>query len=114
IKITSVNSGNERRDNDVRTNYLVADSFPDITFASTKVEKVSADRLKISGDLTIRGGTKPVTLDTELLGVLNTPRGRRVSFTATTAVKRQDYGVLRNPLMEGAQVVGDEVRITID
>ena len=114
IQTGSVDTGNERRDNDLRQNYLAADSFPEITFVSKKVERVAADRLRISGDLTLRGVTRPVVLDAEVGGVINTPRGRRTAFSATTTVKRQDFGITRNSFMEGAQVVGDDVRITID
>ena len=46
--------------------------------------------------------------------LLTTARGRRTAFAATTTIKRQDYGITRNGLMEGAQIVGDDVRITID
>lgn len=114
IQTASVNTDNERRDNDLRANYLVADSFPEITFTSKKVERAGEGRLRISGDLTIRGVTRPVVLDAEMGGVLTTSRGRRTAFSAATTIKRQDYGITLNRLMEGAQVVGDDVRITID
>ena len=114
IQAASLNTDNERRDNDVRSNYLVADSFPEITFTSKKVERAGEGRLRITGDLTLRGVTRPVVLDAEVGGVLNTARGRRTAFSATTTIKRQDYGIVQNRLMEGAQVVGDDVRITID
>jgi polyisoprenoid-binding protein YceI len=58
--------------------------------------------------------TRPVILDVEIGGTLSTPRERRSSFTATTAITRQDFGIVRNFLIEGAQIVGDEVRIQID
>ena len=115
IQSASVDTDNERRDNDLRSaNYLAADSFPEITFTSKKVERAGEGRLRITGDLTIRGVTRPVVLDAEIGGVLSTPRGRRTAFSATTTIKRQDYGITLNRLMEGAQVVGDDVRITID
>src|SRR5437867_2708059 len=114
IQTASISTGNDRRDNDLRTNYLAADSFPEITFSSTRVERVAPDRLRIIGNLTIRGITHPVVLDAEVGGVLATPRGRRTAFSATTSIKRQDYGISLNRFMEGAQIVGDEVRITID
>jgi polyisoprenoid-binding protein YceI len=115
IQTASVDTDNERRDNDIRSsNYLAADSFPEIAFTSNKVERVGEGRLRITGDLTLRGVTKSVVLDTEVGGVLNTSRGRRAAFSATTTVKRQDFGITRNGLMEGAQIVGDDVRITID
>lgn len=115
IQTASVNTNSERRDNDIRSgSYLAVDSFPEMTFVSRRVERVDASHLRITGDLTLRGVTKPVTLDTEISNVLTTSRGKRIAFTATTAITRQDYGVTFNRLAEGAQVVGDEVRITID
>ncbi len=114
IQAASISTGNERRDTDLRTNYLAVDSFPEITFTSTRVERVAPDRLRITGNLTMRGITHLVVLDADVGGVLTTPRGRRTAFSATTSLKRQDYGIMLNRFMEGAQIVGDEVRITID
>ena len=114
LQTASVTTGTDRRDNDLRQNYLVVDSFPEIVFVSKRVEKLAPDRLRITGDLTIRGVTREVVLDTEIGGVAATPMGRRTAFSATTAIKRQDFGITRNPFLEGTQMVGDEVRITID
>jgi len=114
IQTATISTGNDRRDNDLRTNYLAVDSFPEITFSSTRVERVAPDHLRITGNLTIRGITHPVVLETDVGGVLTTSRGRRTAFSATTTVKRQDYGISLNRFMEGAQIVGDDVRITID
>src|SRR5258706_321280 len=114
IQAATISTGNDRRDTDLRQNYLAVDSFPEITFVSKRVEKVGPDKLRISGDLTMRGITRPVVLDADIGGVLTTSRGRRTAFSATTTIKRQDYGITRNGFMEGAQIVGDEVRITID
>jgi polyisoprenoid-binding protein YceI len=115
IATNSVNTQNERRDADIRSgNYLAVDSFPEMTFTSRRVEKVDDTHLRITGDLTIRGVAKSVVLDTEILGLLPGQRARRVAFTATTTIDRMDYGVVFNRLLEGAQIVGNEVRITID
>ena len=114
IQAATITTGNDRRDNDIRQNYLAVDSFPEITFTSTKVECTAPDHLRITGDLTMRGITHSVVLETDIGGVLNTPRGRRTAFSATTTIKRQDYGISLNKFMEGAQIVGDDVRITID
>ncbi len=114
IQAGTIDTGNERRDNDVRTNYLVTDSFPEISFVSRKVERTAADHLRVTGDLTMRGVTHPAVLETDVGGVLATPHGRRTAFSATTTIRRQDYGITLNRFMEGAQIVGDEVRITID
>lgn len=115
IQTASAYTNNDRRDNDIRSgNYLAVDSFPEMTFVSRSVQVVDPTHLRIAGDLTLRGVTKPVILDTEITGALNGRRAKRVAFTATTTINRHDFGVNLNGLMEGAQVVGDEVRITID
>lgn len=114
IQSASVNTDNERRDADIRAGYLATDSFPEFQFVSTKVERVTPERLRITGNLTMRGITRPTVLDAEIGGVLNTQRGRRAALTATTTIRRADFGITRNSFMEGAQVVGDEIRITID
>lgn len=115
IQTPSVATNNERRDNDIKSgNYLAVDSFPEMTFVSRQVQKVDDTHLRITGDLTLRGVTRPVVLETEVSGVMAGQRGRRVAFTATTTINRHDYGVRFNRITEGAQVVGDDVRITID
>ncbi|HET8713958.1 MAG TPA: YceI family protein [Gemmatimonadales bacterium] len=115
IQAASIDTGNERRDNDLRSaDYLATDTFPEITFVSREVERAGEGRLRITGDLTMRGVTRPVVLEADVGGILATARGRRTAFTATTTIKRQDFGVVFNRIVEGAQVVGDDVRITID
>ena len=115
IQTASLDTQNERRDGDIKSaNYLAVDSFPEITFTSRRVERVGPARLRITGDLTIHGTTRSAVLDTEIGGIVTTARGRRVAFTATTTITRQDFGITLNQLMEGAQIVGDAVRITID
>lgn len=115
IQTPSVSTNHDRRDNDIKSgNYLAVDSFPEMTFVSRQVQKVDDTHLRITGDLTLRGVTRPVVLETEVSSVMTGQRGRRVAFTATTTINRHDFGVRFNPLTEGAQVVGDDVRITID
>ncbi len=114
IQAASENSQNERRDNDVRANYLNVDSFPDIAFVSRRVEKVDSTHLRVTGDLTLHGVTRPVVLETEFLGAMANPRAKRIAFTATAQVNRQQFGMTRNFLIEGAKLVGDDIYITID
>ncbi len=114
IQAASETSQNDRRDNDVRANYLNVDSFPDIAFVSRQVERVDSTHLRVAGDLTLHGVTRPVVLATELLGTLSNPRARRIAFTATTQLNRQEFGMTRNFLIEGAKLVGDDIYITID
>ena len=115
IQTASIFTDNERRDNDLRSgNFFLADSFPVITFKSTKVER-SGEKLKLYGDLTIRGTTKPVVLEGSYLGVQKSANGQeRVGFDASVIVNRLDYGVKWNRAVEGGgMMLGDDVKIEI-
>jgi len=115
IQTRSVFTDNDRRDADLRSsNFFAADSFPTITFKSTKLER-NGDAAKIYGDLTIRGVTKPVVLDGHFLGLQNTANGaQRLGFEASTTVNRLDYGVKWNRAVEGGgMMLGDDVKIDI-
>lgn len=104
------------------TGHLASEDFfdaanhPEITFKSTAVETLEADKLRISGDLTIRGVTRPVELDAEIEGAGDDPYGNtRLGLTATGAVDRTDWGITWNapPLANGALVVGERVALTL-
>ena len=113
IQTASIDTKNERRDNHLRTSdFFQADSFPTITFRSTRIER-SGDAAKIHGNLTMRGVTRPVVLEGELLGATKTAQGKnRVGFSAETTIDRMDYGVAWNRAAEGGGVtLGDEVTI---
>jgi polyisoprenoid-binding protein YceI len=123
IATASVSTDHERRDNDLKLNYLQVDSFPDMTFTSRRVERVDATHFRVIGDLTLHGVTRPVVLATELTGTnvvhRQTPDGRTMvrrlaAFTATTTISRHDFGITINRLVDAIAVVGDEVRITIE
>jgi len=91
--------------------------FPTMTFKSTKVEQISPGKLKVTGDLTIRGNTKPVVLDVDgPTAPVKDPWGnQRAAVNATTKINRQDFGVKWNATMDnGGVVVGDDVNINID
>ena len=90
---------------------------PELTFRSTSVRHVSGDRWEVTGDLTIRGITKPITLDATLNGVVAMSYGpkAKLGFTATGTFDRRDYGMEMNiPLPGGGVVIGNEVRLTLD
>jgi polyisoprenoid-binding protein YceI len=115
IQTASVFTDNDRRDADLRSsNFFAADSFPTITFKSTRIER-NGDAAKIFGDLTIRGVTKPVVLDGHFLGLQNSSNGaQRLGFDASTTVNRLDYGVKWNRAVEGGgMMLGDDVKIEI-
>jgi polyisoprenoid-binding protein YceI len=96
--------------------FFDAANHPEITFRSTAIESVDADRLRIAGDLTIRGVTRPVELDAEIEGAGDDPYGNtRLGITATGAIDRSDWGITWNapPLANGALAVGERVALTL-
>ena len=115
IQTASIDTRNERRDTHLRSaDFFDAANHPTITFRSTRVEAQRGGALKIHGNLTIRGVTKPVVLDGRMLEVGGAPGRRRIGFEATTRINRMDYNVSWNRAAEGGGVVlGDDVDITI-
>ncbi len=118
IEVTTVDTREPGRDNDLRSDkFFDVAHFPTMTFKSKKVEQVSPGKLRVTGDLTIRGTTKEVVLDVEgPTAPVKDPWGnQRAAATATAKVNRQDFGVKWNATMDnGGVVVGDDVNITID
>jgi len=116
IDVTSVDTRDEKRDEHLRTNdFFDAPAFPTITFASTSVSGGASD-WRVTGDLTIRGVTKQVTLDATFEGTATDPwGGSRAAFTATTEVDREDFGMTWNAALEaGGVLVGKKVKIEIE
>ena len=118
IDANTVDTSEPKRDADLKSDkFFDVAKYPTITFKSKKIEQVSAGKLKINGDLTIRGVTKEAVLDVEgPTPPIKDPWGNtRVAANATTKVNRQDFGVKWNANMDGGGVVvGDDVTITID
>lgn len=108
IRAASVQTRNPQRDEHLRTKFLDADGHPDILFLSTRVTQVDGTRFKVTGDLTVRGVTKPVTVDFELTGAEHDAAdGFRVGFKGSVTINRKDWGVNWNAstaFMIGAQV----------
>lgn len=117
IEVASVNTREPKRDDHLRSpDFFDAAKFPQMTFVSTKVEKVSATKSKLTGNLTLRGVTKPVTLDVEYTAPVKSPWGQTVvGATATGKINRQDFGVSFSKALEtGGVLVGDEVTILLE
>ncbi len=117
IEIASVDTRDAKRDEHLRSaDFFDAAKYPQMTFTSTKVEKVSATTAKVTGDLTLRGVTKPVVLDVEYTQPVKNPWGMTVvGASATGKINRKDFGVSwSNNLDGGGVVVGDEVKIQLD
>ena len=117
IGASSIDSGNADRDAHLRSaDFLDVENHPYLTFKSTKVEVAGDTSLKVRGDLTIRGVTKPVVLDVEYDGVTNVPQmGTRAGFSAATEIDREQWGLTWNMALEtGGVLVGKKVGIEID
>src|SRR6266436_908337 len=118
IDVSTVDTREPNRDKDLRSDHFFdVEHFPTMTFKSKRAEQVIPGKLKVTGDLTIRGVTKEVVLDVEgPTPPIKDPWGnQRMAATATTKVNRQDFGVKWNAVMDnGGVVVGDDVSITID
>ena len=117
IEAASVNTRNEGRDKHIRTaDFFDVENHPTITFRSKRVEKAGEGRLRVVGDLTLRGVTKEVELDVEgPTPEIQQQSTFRRGAAATTRINRKDFGVnYHRALDNGGVVVSDEVRITID
>jgi polyisoprenoid-binding protein YceI len=96
--------------------FFDGDRHPELTFKSTSIEQAEDGKLRITGDLTIRGATHPVELDAELEGAGDDPYGgTRLGISASGAIDRTDWGITWNapPLANGALVVGERVALTL-
>ena len=116
IDAGSIDTREDKRDAHLRSaDFFDVENHPKLTFVSRRVER-SGDRLKVTGDLTIRGTTKEITLDVEDLGRVKDPwGGDRAAFTATGKLNRSEYGLTWNQALEtGGVLVSDEVKLSID
>src|SRR5690625_134042 len=116
IDASSVDTGNKQRDEHlVSADFWEADKNPEWTFVTTSITG-ELDDLTVSGDLTINGVTKPVTLSAEFGGAATGPGGEtRASFSATTSISRKDFDLTWNVALEGGGVmVSDKVNVELD
>jgi polyisoprenoid-binding protein YceI len=118
IDVSTVDTREPGRDKDLRSDHFFdVEHFPTMTFKSKKVEQVSPGKLKVTGDLTIRGTTKEVVLDVDgpTAPIKDSWGNQRAAVNATTKINRQDFGVKWNATLDnGGVVVGDDVNINID
>jgi polyisoprenoid-binding protein YceI len=117
IDATSINTKNEKRDEDLRgVNFFDVAKYPTITFKSKSVKQTGADSGDIVGDLTMHGVTREITLHVKFLGKGKGMGGKTITGWQVTPdpIKRSDYGLTWNKAIEGTAVVGGEVTISID
>lgn len=117
IDVASIDTREEKRDAHLKSpDFFDVAKYPKMTFRSTKVEKAGDGKLKVTGDLTLRGVTKSVVLDVSgPTAEIKDPWGNaRRGVSVTGAINRQDFGVSWSKLIEAGPVVGDEVKIEIE
>jgi polyisoprenoid-binding protein YceI len=117
IVANSIDTRDAKRDEHLRSpDFLNIAEYPEVTFTSTSIEKLGDDNAKMHGNLTIRGVTRPVTLDVTYNGTAKAPWGTvSAGFSASTKVSRKDWGLTWNMALEtGGVVVGDDVKIDIE
>lgn len=116
IDVASVDTKNADRDNHLRTgDFFDAANHPKIAFVSTQIER-AGDGYIVHGDLTIRGVTRPVSLEAEYAGTAKNPYGQIVAgISATGSINRREFGLVYHALLEtGGVAVGDRVKLEIE
>jgi polyisoprenoid-binding protein YceI len=117
ISTASVQTNNAIRDNDLRSsNFLEVEKYPTIHFKSTGITSDGADHYTLTGLLTIKETTHPVTLDVTRYGEFNDPgmMGHRIAYGATTKINRKDFGLSFSMILDGRFVVSEEIQISIE
>ena len=112
---SSIDTNNENRDADLRgPDFFDVANHPNLTFRSTRIER-DGERVRLTGDLTIRGVTRPIVLEGSFNGTTRDQRGRtRAGFEVSGTINRKDYGIVWNRAVEaGGLLLGDEVRIDV-
>lgn len=114
IQTASVDSSDDKRDGHLRgEDFLDVEKYPTMTFRSTSVDVGSDGTAKVTGDLTVKDVTRPVTLDVEFEGAEADPwGGQRLGFSATAEIDREDWGLTWNVALEtGGMLVGKKIRL---
>jgi polyisoprenoid-binding protein YceI len=117
IDVASVDTGNPERDNHLRTgDFFDAQNHPTITFKSSRIVPKDDGQYEVTGNITIRGVSKPIVLDVEFLGTSKNPYGKTVAgLSVRGTLNRKDFGVNFNAVLEtGGVAVGEKVKLEVD
>jgi polyisoprenoid-binding protein YceI len=117
VKMDSIDTGSEDRDGHLKSaDFFKIEEFPTMTFRSTKAEALGDEDYRITGDLTILGTTKPLTIDLEFNGAAKDPFGNeRVGFEGKAEIKRSEWGLTWNAALEtGGVLISDKIKLTFD
>jgi len=113
-EVAGITTKNEQRDQHLQAeDFFHAAQYPKLTFASTGIKKVDDETYKVTGDLTMRGVTKPVELDVEFGGIVKDPYGQtKAGFEVKGKIARKEYGITFNgPTDNGGLLLGEEVKL---
>lgn len=116
-QVASIDTRNADRDQHLQAgDFFAADEFPTLTFRSTEVTAADADTLRVTGDLTIKGTTRPVTVDFDFEGAATDPFGNeRIGFEGRTSINRSDFGLTFNAALEtGGVLVSEKVELEFE
>jgi polyisoprenoid-binding protein YceI len=114
VDMTSISTNNEQRDAHLRnSDFFEVETYPELAFHSTKVEKTGDDTFAVYGELTLKGVTKPIKLSVEYNGVTKDPWGNeRAGFVVSGKINRSEFGVTFNGVLEtGGLMLGEEVKV---
>ena len=117
IQAASIDTRNADRDAHLRGNdFFAMDQYPEITFDSTSVEQVDVEKFRVTGDLTMKGVTRPVAVDLEFTGAAVDPYGnQRIGIEGATVVNRKDWGISWNAALEaGGMLVSEKVTLEFE
>ncbi|MET7852569.1 YceI family protein [Streptomyces avermitilis] len=117
VKMDSIETGSSDRDTHLKSSdFFKTDEFPTMTFRSTKAEALGGDDYRITGDLSLLGVTKPLTIDLEFNGAARDPFGNeRVGFEGKTEILRSEWGLTWNAALEtGGVLVSDKIKLVFD
>ncbi|GAA2232059.1 YceI family protein [Kitasatospora cystarginea] len=117
IKVASIDTNQAQRDEHLRTgDFFAADTYPEIAFRSTSIQRLRDDSYRMSGNLTIKDTTRPVTLDLDFTGSATDVYGaNRVGFEGSTTIDRTQWGLTYNAALEtGGVLIGEKVKLTFD
>jgi polyisoprenoid-binding protein YceI len=117
IEAASIDTRNPDRDAHLRSNdFFDMETYPQIRFVSTGIAQTDESNYRVTGDLTIKGVTKPVTVDFEFTGAVVDPFGnQRVGFEGSTVVNRKDWGISWNAALEaGGVLVGEKITLEFE
>lgn len=116
IPADTIDTGEARRDAHLRSaDFFDAAAHPEITFNGDGASSLGSGRYSVTGDLTIRGVTKPATVQVEVLGIVADPRaGQRAAFAATSTIDRREWGLVWNQPIANGVLVGETVKIELD